>query len=78
MMNGGPSFITSPLAIAVNYFVVDVKALTPNKLTLLSFIVCYPIGDFYTHRWNGHFYYCSGLNPVEPCTGLYGWTNGAL
>lgn len=33
------SFITSPLAIAVNYVVVDLKFLTPNKITILSFIV---------------------------------------
>ncbi len=32
------SFITSPLAIVVNYFVVDFKWLTPNIITLLSFI----------------------------------------
>ncbi len=32
------SFITSPLAIAVNYFVVDIKWLTPNLITLFSFI----------------------------------------
>lgn len=32
------SFVTSPLAIILNYFVVDVKYLTPNKITLISFI----------------------------------------
>ena len=32
------SFITSPLAIAINYFVVDIKWLTPNIITLFSFI----------------------------------------
>ncbi len=32
------SFVTSPLAIAVNYFVVDIKWLTPNLITLFSFI----------------------------------------
>ena len=32
------SFVTSPLAIAVNYIVVDIKWLTPNLLTLFSFI----------------------------------------
>jgi len=32
------SFVTSPLAIVVNYFVVDFKWLTPNKLTLISFL----------------------------------------
>jgi len=31
-------FVTSPLAIAVNYMVVDIKWLTPNLITLLSFI----------------------------------------
>ena len=31
------SFITAPLAIALNYFVVDFKWLTPNKVTLISF-----------------------------------------
>tara|TARA_B110000503_G_scaffold12100_1_gene16354 strand:- start:2178 stop:2954 length:777 start_codon:yes stop_codon:yes gene_type:complete len=33
------SFVTAPLAIALNYFVVDFKWLTPNLITLLSFIV---------------------------------------
>ncbi|MFT5469001.1 MAG: phosphatidylglycerophosphate synthase [Verrucomicrobiales bacterium] len=33
------SFVTSPLAIVANYVVVDWKWLTPNRLTLLSFIV---------------------------------------
>jgi len=33
------SFVTSPLAIAVNYVVVDIKWLTPNLITLFSFIV---------------------------------------
>lgn len=33
------SFVTSPLAIGVNYLVVDWKWLTPNRLTLISFIV---------------------------------------
>ncbi|SQD78834.1 CDP-alcohol phosphatidyltransferase family protein [Moritella yayanosii] len=32
------SFVTSPLAILLNYFVVDIKWLTPNKITLISFI----------------------------------------
>jgi len=32
------SFVTSPLAIAVNYFVVDIKWLTPNWITLISFV----------------------------------------
>ena len=33
------SFVTSPLAIVVNLVVVDWKWLTPNRLTLLSFVV---------------------------------------
>ncbi len=32
------SFVTAPLAIAVNYAVVDIKWLTPNLITLFSFI----------------------------------------
>lgn len=32
------SFVTSPLAIAANYFVVDFKWLTPNIITLISFL----------------------------------------
>lgn len=32
------SFVTSPIAIAVNYFVVDIKWLTPNLITLFAFI----------------------------------------
>ncbi|MDH5231804.1 MAG: CDP-alcohol phosphatidyltransferase family protein [Gammaproteobacteria bacterium] len=33
------SFVTAPLAIALNYIVVDFKWLTPNLLTLFSFVV---------------------------------------
>ena len=33
------SFVTAPLAIALNYLVVDIKWLTPNLITLLSFVV---------------------------------------
>lgn len=33
------SFITSPFAIMINYIVVDIKFLTPNKITVLSFLV---------------------------------------
>lgn len=33
------SFVTSPLAIGVNYFAVDRKWLTPNRITLLSFAI---------------------------------------
>ncbi|MFT5124959.1 MAG: phosphatidylglycerophosphate synthase [Candidatus Omnitrophota bacterium] len=33
------SFVTSPLAIVANFFVVDWKWLTPNLVTLLSFLV---------------------------------------
>ncbi len=33
------SFVTAPAAIVINYFVVDLKWLTPNLLTLCSFIV---------------------------------------
>jgi phosphatidylglycerophosphate synthase len=32
------SFVTSPLAIMVNYAVVDFKWLTPNLITLISFV----------------------------------------
>lgn len=33
------SFVTSPLAVALNYLVVDFQWLTPNRITLLSFLV---------------------------------------
>jgi phosphatidylglycerophosphate synthase len=33
------SFVTAPLAIVVNLIVVDFRWLTPNRITLLSFIV---------------------------------------
>lgn len=33
------SFVTSPLAIAANYLVIDWKWVTPNRLTAFSFIV---------------------------------------
>jgi len=33
------SFVTSPLAIVINYFVIDIKWLTPNLITLFSFII---------------------------------------
>ena len=33
------SFVTSPLAICLNWFVVDIRWITPNLLTAISFIV---------------------------------------
>ena len=33
------SFVTSPIALAANYMVVDFKWLTPNLITLFSFVV---------------------------------------
>jgi len=33
------SFVTAPMAIAVNYVVIDIKWLTPNLITLFSFLV---------------------------------------
>lgn len=33
------SFVTAPLAVTLNYFVVDIRWLTPNRVTLFSFIV---------------------------------------
>jgi len=33
------SFVTSPLAIAINYLVIDIEWLTPNIITLFSFII---------------------------------------
>ena len=33
------SFVTSPLAILLNWFVVDIRWITPNLLTSISFIV---------------------------------------
>lgn len=33
------SFVTSPLAILINYWLVDIRWLTPNRITLLSFVV---------------------------------------
>lgn len=33
------SFVTAPLAIAANYVVVDVKWMTPNRITAASFLV---------------------------------------
>ncbi|MGY8690086.1 MAG: CDP-alcohol phosphatidyltransferase family protein, partial [Verrucomicrobiales bacterium] len=32
------SFVTSPLAIVANFVVVDFKWLTPNRITLISFM----------------------------------------
>lgn len=33
------SFVTSPLAIAANYFAVEFERITPNRITLASFLV---------------------------------------
>lgn len=40
------SFVTSPLGIALNYFVVDIKWFTPNKITLISFITALSAAAF--------------------------------
>ncbi|MFT7686742.1 MAG: phosphatidylglycerophosphate synthase [Candidatus Azotimanducaceae bacterium] len=49
------SFVTSPLAIVLNYFVVDVQWLTPNRLTLLSFLVALASAGFILANSPGNF-----------------------
>jgi hypothetical protein len=53
------SFVTSPLAILINYFVVDYKWLTPNLITLFSFIVAIVATGFilamYLIAWMGRW-----------------------
>ncbi len=40
------SFVTSPLAVALNYLVVDIRWLTPNRITLMSFAVALAAAGF--------------------------------
>jgi len=49
------SFVTSPLAIAVNYMVVDIKWLTPNLITLFSFIIAVISAVFIIIGGQGNF-----------------------
>lgn len=49
------SFVTSPLAIGLNYFVVDLQWLTPNRITLLSFIVALASSVFILANSPGYF-----------------------
>ena len=55
------SFVTSPLAIALNYFVVDVRWLTPNRLTLLSFLVAVLSSGFILANSPGNFIIAAAL-----------------
>ncbi len=49
------SFVTSPLAILVNYFVVDIKWLTPNRITLFAFITAIISALFIVAGGTGNF-----------------------
>lgn len=49
------SFITSPIAILVNYIVVDYKWITPNTITLFSFIVALIATVFMLIWWTINF-----------------------
>ena len=49
------SFVTAPLAIAINYFVVDIKWLTPNLITLASFITAIIASAFILAGGTGNF-----------------------
>ncbi len=49
------SFVTSPLAVAANYLVVDLPWLTPNRITTLSFIVAVVAAAFIVMGGVGNF-----------------------
>ena len=49
------SFVTSPMAIAFNYLVIDFKWLTPNRITLLSFIVALISAGFILSNGSANF-----------------------
>jgi len=49
------SFVTSPMAIGLNYLAVDIKWLTPNKITLISFITAIIAAVFIIFGGNQNF-----------------------
>ncbi len=55
------SFVTSPLAIAVNYLVVDIKWLTPNRITLISFVTAIVASIFILTGGTGNFIVAAAL-----------------
>lgn len=59
------SFVTAPLAIAVNYIVVDVKWLTPNLLTLFSFMTAIAATSLIVVGGQTEFYIAAALIHVS-------------
>ncbi|MCH7663236.1 MAG: CDP-alcohol phosphatidyltransferase family protein [Chloroflexi bacterium] len=49
------SFVTAPIAIVVNYFVVDVKWLSPNRITWFSFFVAIASAGFIVSGGKNNF-----------------------
>jgi len=49
------SFVTSPVAVLLNFIVIDYKWLTPNIITLLSFIVALVAACFMLIGWSVNF-----------------------
>jgi len=49
------SFVTAPLAIMVNYVVIDLKWLTPNRVTLVSFVTAIASTLFIIAGGTGNF-----------------------
>lgn len=55
------SFVTSPLAIALNYMVVDFRWLTPNRITLLSFLTAIASAAFVVAGGGDNFIIAAAL-----------------
>jgi phosphatidylglycerophosphate synthase len=49
------SFVTAPMAISVNYLIVDIKWLTPNIITFISFIIAIVASLFILVGGTNHF-----------------------
>ncbi len=49
------SFVTSPLAVAANFLIVDLQWLTPNRITALSFFVAFIAAGFIVVGGTGSF-----------------------
>ncbi len=59
------SFVTSPLAIVANWFVVDVKWISPNLITLMSLLVAFASSILIVMGGQSNFYIAAALINVS-------------
>ena len=61
------SFVTAPLGLLINYVIIDIKWITPNIITGVSFVTALLSALFVIEGGSFNFFNCGYFDSVKSC-----------